>query len=111
MKIECGDIEEFCVELGLEGNNRSIHRGIVRVRVDKTPQQQEQVTFDVTFWATALIVSPDLDHVLEFGGHCGVDDVSAQDTAGSELAEAWKQQVQRVCDAYDLSLRRGKIEL
>jgi hypothetical protein len=112
MKVEVGSITEFCTELILDANK--VHEGIVRVRVDRDPQQEklrDQVTFDVRISATALIVGPETEFVLEYQDYCGLDDISCSDKTGSDVAEAHRAAIQRICDSYDLTIRHGRIEL
>lgn len=110
MRIELVTIEDFCAELSTEATAGRIYEGIVRVRTDRMPEQEEAISFEVGFWATALVKSGDGDWVLEFGRAAGRDTAGNPD-GGTKQAAEWKKQIEAVCEAHDLTLRRGRIEV
>lgn len=107
MRVELTNIDDFCEELEQEAHR--IHEQVVRVRIDRVPQQDEGVTYDVGFWATALVKTEDGDWVLEFGRLAGEDSGSTDE--GSETAARWREQVELLAAKQGLTLRRGKIEI
>ena len=108
MRVETTTIEDFCDELKQEKDN--IYRKVVRVRVDRVPEQEAEVTFQVGFWATALVKHPDGEWVVEFGRIAGTDGSSHGDS-GSEQADDWRDAINKVAAELDLRVRRGKIEI
>jgi uncharacterized hydantoinase/oxoprolinase family protein len=112
MIVECNGIQEFCQELAREAQAGCV-REAVRVRIDRHPQQDEEITFTVGIWATALVQRPVGFYILEAGIVCReVDDYSSNppDGSGTAEAEAMKQQIAKVCDEQSLPLAGGKWE-
>lgn len=111
MRVECGTFDEFLEELKLEAAAHRIHENIVRVRVDRTPQQDEAVSFDVALLATALIKTTDGDWTLEYAGYCGEDRNQSKQSTGTMVSNAQRRKIEDVAEAYDLRIRGGKWEV
>lgn len=116
MKVECNTIDEFCDELKQELNN--LLGKCVRVRIDVTPEQEEQVTFEVGFHATALVIADEGSWLLQFSGIAGCDQYMENeigetflDESGRDIAMGWHSQIQDVIEGTDVIIRHGKIEL
>lgn len=109
MKVELTTIEDFCCELEAEAAQGHVHGNIVRLRTDRTPEQDEAISFQVGLWATAVVKREDAQWLLEFACVGGSDE-GAED-AGSEVVARWRKQVQRVADRHGLEVRPGKIEI
>jgi hypothetical protein len=107
MRIEFTEIEYFCQELQ-ECAPRI--KGPVRVRIDSTPEQAENISQAIGMWATALVAMDDGEYVMEFGMASGSDGPGSA-TKGTDLAKQWRSQVADVCERCDLPLRNGKIEV
>lgn len=110
MRVETTNIDDFCSELAIEAEHGRIHENIVRVRIDRIPEQDEAISFEVSFWSTAVIDESGGQYVLELGLLAGRD-TQAEPNAGSETAADWEKRIQDVCEGHDLTLRHGKIEV
>ena len=117
MIVDCNTIEEFCDELNREADH--LYDGCVRVRIDRSPEQDEAVSFEVAFHSTAMVVKADDGSawLLKFSGFAGRDVISEDDKGetvyleeGSETAESWRQLIQDTV-AGRADIRHGKIEL
>lgn len=109
MRVECATIEEFCDELSIEANHGRIHESLVRVRIDRTPQQKECIGYDVGLVATAMVKTTEGDWLLEFAGYCGEDEKA--NIAGSAKARQWKKKIEEVAEGHNLMVRGGKWEV
>ena len=107
MIVECGTIDEFCTELQLERSN--LLDNTVRVRVDKTPEQAECISFQVDFHATAIVLRSSAEWLLRFSGTTGCDE--GDDTTGTDTADEWKTKIAQVLENTPVSMRHGKIEV
>lgn len=110
MIVECSSVEEFCRELSREAMAATV-RNAVRVRIDRWPEQSEGVSYKVGFWATAVIQGSEFAYLLELGLEAGTDWCDGEpDPAGSRQADAWREQVRKVCEERGLILAGGKWE-
>lgn len=108
MRIEFGTIEEFCEELREAAPD--VLQKTVRLRIDRVPEQDEAVSFQVGVSATALVRTPDGDWVLEFGDIAGRDTVG-NGPAGTDRAREWGRLLAATAREVGLRVRAGKIEV
>lgn len=111
MIVDCRDLPEFLAEVARVSDR--VFEKLVRVRIDRFPEQDEELTFTVDLWATALIVSHDGSgngYLVEFSGHCGTDDAGGPQ-AGTIEAARLSQLVADLCQANGLVLAGGKWEI
>lgn len=107
MRVVFNTPQEFLAEITAESDH--VVDGILRMRVDREPEQPEAVTFQVGVWLTAVIATESGGYLVEFGGVVGSDD-TATPRGGSEAAEEIYREVKAVCEHGGLELRDGKIE-
>lgn len=111
--IQFKTTEEFIAELREEA--AQICDKMVRWQLNRTPEQAEQVTFQVDVWATCLRIGGEADYLYEFGNVAGCDNTISEDpvqqTAGTDTANAWKAKLADACDDLGLKFRPGKIEV
>jgi hypothetical protein len=100
-------LEDFLAELKSEQPN--IADKIVRWQSVRTPEQKEQVSFQVMVWATAIKHGGDIDSLLELGLPSGRD--IGQEDRGSDEAAKLLLQLSEGCEAMGLEIRPGKIEV
>ena len=108
MRVICGSIEEFMGELAAEASADRVFRKIVRLRIERIPEQEEQVSFQVAVMASVLIGGDRPEEMLEFTGFAGRD---AHREDGTRTAQSWQKQIQGLCKTHGLTLRRGKWEI
>lgn len=109
MRVECNTIESFIKELSQEANHGRVYERVVRTRIDYTPEQDEAISHEVIFWATAIIDGSKSEWVLEFGGVAGSDEDG--EAAGTAKATEWRELIGTVADQYQLFMREGKYEI
>lgn len=85
MRVTITSVEDFCAELSREARADCVWRKQVRTRIDRAPEQDEQITFTVALWATAVIKSPEGDYLMEYGEICGSDDVQEEPPDGATV--------------------------
>ena len=107
MVVEHNSLASFIKELECEKDR--IADKTVRWSTGRTPEQEEQVTFEVDVWATALRKGGDEDYLIELGQSVGCDD--QERNAGSDAAAKMMQELEDACDRLGLRLMPGKIEL
>ena len=105
--VEHTTLADFIAELKAE--RELIADKTVRWRTSRTPEQEEQVTFEVDVWATALRKGGDEDYLIEFGTVVGCD--AKNDEKGSAKAAEMMGVLADACENLNLQLRPGKIEL
>lgn len=93
----------------IEAEAKQVLGGIVRMRVDREPEQPEAITHRVGVWLTAVIVNESGPYLVEFGGAVGCDDGTTP-TGGTDAAREIAMKLESLCDAHGLELRDGKIE-
>lgn len=93
----------------IEHEHEHILGGVVRMRIDREPEQAEAVTFRVGVWLTAVVVNESGPYLVEYGGHVGSDDGTTPQ-GGTKAARELAMKVESLCDAHGLELRDGKIE-
>ena len=101
MRVEFGSFEEIATEIDLEAGN--VLGGIVRMRIDRSPEQPEAVTFAVDVWVSAVIVSDSGAYLVEFADRAGCDDGTTP-TGGSDRAGEWNNKLAAICDKHGLEL-------
>lgn len=109
MRITNSNIDDFCEELANEARAGRVHRSEVYTRVDRAPEQDQKITFLVVLWATAAIITPEGDYIMEFGAECGSDDQRDPD-GGTKVALDWLARIKGVAEGHDLNVRKGKLE-
>lgn len=110
MRVEVTTVEDFCAELEAEAKATRVHDGIVRIRVDRVPEQDEEISHVVQLWATALIQTDEGQWVLEYGKIAGVDSPADPDK-GTKVVQEWQKAIEDTADRSGLQVRRGKIEI
>ena len=114
MRVEVTTIEDFCKELRTEADQDHVWDKQVRYRIDRTPEQEEEISFSIGIWLTAIIDYEKDRFILELGIPTGSDLIHAERSDasnGTSTAESYKERVQEICDDYSLILRPGKFEL
>jgi hypothetical protein len=110
MRITIATIDDFCDELAREAKATKIWKSEVFTRVDRAPEQPEKLTWLVVMWATAAVQTPEGDYILEFGAECGSDDKRDPD-GGTKVAAQWLAKIKSIAESFDLTMRKGKLEL
>jgi len=105
MRIEVTTIDDFCKELREEGSKKNVWQLQVRYRIDRTAEQDEEISFQVGIWLTAVIDYEEDRFILELALATGCDDQEGY--SGTAKAE----EHQELCDDVGLKLRPGKFEL
>ncbi len=105
--IEFSSIDEFIDELRYAPE--TIRDKTVRFAIGKTAEQAEQVSFEISVWATA-VKQGDEQYLLEFMAKAGCDHLDSNDLSGSAAADAMKAKLQEHCDDLSMRLGPGKIE-
>ena len=112
MIVECGNIREFCEELTHDLDY--VHGQVVRIRIDRTPEQEEEVSFEVGFVATVVMATPGSEWLLKFEGCAGIDDPldnGEMDEVGSATASSWREAIEDILQGTDIRIGAGKIEI
>lgn len=107
MKVECKTIDQFITELHHDAG--SLFGNMVRVRIDRDPEQEEGVSFQIVFHATAVVAKPDGEWLLEFSDVAGCDE--GKDMSGSNVAGKWMRSISELAKGKGFEIREGKIEL
>lgn len=109
MKVQILELSELLDELAFEAER--IRHNVVRVRIDRTPEQDEAISFEVGIWVTAVVndMQNRADHLLEFMAYCGRDSRKGGD-AGTSAANAIRDQVAALAASKGLTIRPGKLE-
>jgi|TARA_Y100000296_G_C5158858_1_gene250698 hypothetical protein len=114
MRVEVTTIEDFCKELRTEAEKDNVWDKQVRCRIDRTPEQEEETSFSIGIWLTAIIDYEQDRFILELGIPTGSDQLYSEEPGqinGTARAEGYKERVQEICDDFSLTLRPGKFEL
>lgn len=113
MVIDCANLDEFLGELEYQAARGTVFERTARVRIDRQPEQDEELSYVVLVTATALLgLAPDRPCLLELQLPCGVDDSSRKNPKeATERAEFVRSAVQKLCTQYDLRLGPGKWDL
>lgn len=112
MRVTFATCDEFCAEI--ERLEDIIWRKEVRVRIDRAPEQDDEITFLIGIWGTAMCRAEDGDFLLEYGELCGTDDTrkgSRAPNAGSDAAAIKRGMIAAVCEKSGLLLLPGKTEV
>ena len=109
MRVEVTTIEDFCSELRIDAEKEQVWNKEVRYRIDRSPEQDEEISFQVGIWLTAIVDIGEDRYILELGVPTGCDETGSP--RGTHTANEWKQRVQEICDDVGLTLRPGKFEL
>lgn len=107
MRVVFDNHRDFLKEIAVE--HARVRNGVVRARVDRVPDQPEQITFQVWLQLSAVIEDESGGYLVEFSGKAGNDDEETP-TAGSDRAAQWSHDVVQVVQDRSLELRPGKIE-
>jgi hypothetical protein len=110
VRVEFNTVEDFANDLATEAAAGRVYENIVRVRVDREPEQREAISHLVGFWATAVVRSESGDWLLEFGQVAGSDTRMTPD-GGTAVAERWRKRIEAVAKEYGLAVRSGRIEV
>ena len=114
MRIECGSVDEFFDELEHEASSGRVYKGLIRFRVDIDPQQDEQVSFDVVVFLTALIGDEkegvwQVEYLLQVAARAGIDEADRQE--GTETVKLWEADLKEIARQHNLTIRKGRYEL
>ena len=111
MRVTVTTVEDFCAELSREAAAGCVLRSTVRTRIDRGAEQDEEVSWTVALWATAVIRSPECDYLLEYAEICGSDDPQNDPPdAGTRCARAKQATIRAVAEASNLLFLPGKYE-
>lgn len=109
MRVEVNTVSEFCAEL--EADAQHVYEKFVRLRIDTTPEQDENITQVVGLWATALIRKESGDYVLEMGQSYGSERHSRDERHATSAAwEDWHK-IEDCAKRHGLTIREGKWEI
>lgn len=122
MRVECKTIDGFLSELDTEADASHVWQKIVRIDIDRIPEQAEETTFVIAFHASTLIeLSGDEgpQELLHFDSVAGRDGARgrlpngdrADPEAGTKRAAEWKQRIAEIAGKHGLTVRPGKFEL
>ena len=100
MRVEFNSLDEFISEVESDG----VYRDIVRVRVDRVPEQQSASTFSRVMWLTAIQV--DSSH-HEFLLEC-IHDLGRERNGVAEQNE--REARERLAKLDGISIRHGKLD-
>jgi len=103
MRIEVNSVDQFLEELEFEAKSGRVYNELVRVRIDRVPENEEGYTFRYNLWATAVVDGG--NQLLEFGMHVGAERDGAL-VAATEM----QTKIQDRAAELGLSCRGGKIE-
>lgn len=110
MIVSCNTLDEFLAEVSRAPGR--VFEGLVRVRIDRDPEQDEEISFTVGLWATAVVQAEGPSghgYVIEAALMCGIDD--SDGNKGSEIAEGYRGRVLAMCETHGLKLAAGRWEL
>ena len=102
MRVEFSTYEDFLDEVETVGQTRD---SLVRVRVDRIPEQEQAVTFQIQIWVTAVFLGSE-----PYLGECGFI-VGSSDHGADDEAEMIVETIKATCASRNISVRHGKIEL
>ena len=108
MNVKVNSIDDFCDEI----REATVLDSVVRVMTDKGWHQEERVSCDVQFCATAIISCGDGqgEYLLQFEEVVG-EDIAGRSDCGTRAAAACRQKVSDACVRANVLLRPGKIEV
>ena len=110
MRVEVNTVKDFLGEVREEENR--IWEKIIRTRIDRVPEQDDQISFQVEIHLTTFIVSSEGKYLLEATILTGCDDPDNDELReGTIKAVEIRDQVEATCLDLGLSLREGKYEL
>lgn len=107
MRVVMNTVDEFLAEI--EAESQHVLGGIVRLRIDREPEQPEAVTFRVGACLSAVVVNDSGPYLVEFGQVLGSDDHRTP-TGGSDAAAEIEARTRSLCERLGLQVRSGKIE-
>lgn len=107
MRVRVATIEEFCGELSID--HEALLGKSVRVHVESVPEQEEAITNQVLFCATAVVCQTEGSWLLEYMDEAGIDTKSNQQ--GSQRASGWRKQIEGVANSVGLRMRPGRWEM
>lgn len=118
MRIIFDSFDAFCQDIAEQA--KAVKYQTVRALTLRQPEQAENVTFQVGFMGTAVVVDEGEPCLLEVAIQCGQDEapprsrgvaVGPGKVAGSDGAVKLFAKLKSVCEEHGLKLRTGKIEL
>lgn len=105
MKIEVGSFDDFIQEVK---RAPKIYQHCVRLLVDRTALQDEEISFSVVVVLTALVIEEDeTEYIVECVKHVGVDDPSGQH--GTLAVDSLKETLDTLLPQ-PIAVRPGRIE-
>ncbi len=106
MIVECRTADQFITEL--RRTNDRILEKLVRVRIDKVPEQAEELSHVVAIWGTAIVCNPDglRGYQIEYGEICGADE--GDNYEASERADQLRIKLADAALLLGLSIGVGK---
>ena len=123
MRVECHNIDGFLQELETEADAGHVWQKIVRVDIDRHPEQEQELTFAIAFHGSVLIdlsgAGESPQELLHFDGIAGRDGYTgrtptgerADPEAGTKRAAEWRQRINDIAAKHGLTVRPGKFEL
>ena len=114
MRVTFATCDDFCAELDrVRSSGGTIFCDEVRVRIDSAPEQDDEITFLVAIWGTAIVHREQGDYLLEYGEVCGKDDNeqgAKHPTAGTDAATKRRDMISAACKRAGLQMLPGKFE-
>ncbi len=104
-----GELQRTAVPESGEAPDAKIMDNMIRWRVNRSPEQREEVSFQVSVWATAILQETDADYLLEFGKALGSSE--AKDSPVEIKVNGMESSLKAACDLLGLKVRPGKIEV
>jgi hypothetical protein len=110
MRVELDNVDDFLGEINRESDH--LWERCVRYQVSRMPEQDDEITFKVGLWLTAIVAKESGNWIIEMFAFSGRDeDDEPRMAEGSNAADAWLSRVRTACEDLDLKLHPGKIEL
>lgn len=109
MRIRCESLDDFLANL----DGTTVHRNTIHVNRTKRAINQDKATLEVTFQASAVLTFQDeTEALLECGINCGINRVTANgSTAGTDMQESLYAQLSEYCQARELTIKPGMIDM
>lgn len=112
--IDLSFVEDFVAEL--ENSAPHVAWQTVRVQINRTPMQKEELSFQLDFWATMLVKPPDQEPIIfELALVAGKEFKKPRNDDEKDGATrkclAWVEQIKAAGDKHGIKVRPGRIEV